>query len=191
MLRRSGQRAVVRAITGRGRGPLHKVALDVVDGRVAWETHPELAMVAVWHRHGHNDNRFATLIEGTGLREGALATTYAHDSHNLVVIGRDAADMAVAVNALKEAGGGYVAVAGGEVRTLAALPVGGILSQRSVPELAREFESFIDAAGTLGVKELPMGLLTSLPLPVVPRFRPTDMGLVDVERQEIVSAWGS
>ena len=69
--------------------------------------------------------------------------------------------------------------------------VGGILSQRSVPELARGFEAFIAAAGALGVTELPMGLLTSLPLPVVPRFRPTDMGLVDVEKQEIVPAWGS
>ena len=166
------------------------MTLNVVDGRVVWEAPPDLALVAVWHRHGLNDNRFAMLIEGTGLREGALATTYAHDSHNLVVIGRDPADMAVAVNALTEVGGGYVAVSGGEVRALAALPVAGSLSQQSVPDLARDFEAFIDATGVLGVAEHPMGLLTSLPLPVVPCFRPTDKGLVDVERQVIVSAWG-
>ena len=166
------------------------VEYTVVNGRVVWATHPELALVAVWHRHGLNDNRFTALIEGTGLRKGALATTYAHDSHNLVVIGRNPTDMAVAVNALTEAGGGYVAVAGGEVRALASLPVAGLLAQRPVPDLARDFALFIDAARALGVVEQPMGLLASLPLPVVPRFRPTDMGLVDVARQVIVSAWG-
>ena len=190
VLRKSGSRVVARTITQRGRGPLHEVVLDVVNGRVVWATHPELALVAVWHRHGLNDNRFTALIEGTGLRKGALATTYAHDSHNLVVIGRNPTDMAVAVNALTEAGGGYVAVAGGEVRALASLPVAGLLAQRPVPDLARDFALFIDAARALGVVEQPMGLLASLPLPVVPRFRPTDMGLVDVARQVIVSAWG-
>jgi len=148
-----------------------------------------LALATVWHRHGHNDNRSAVLISGTGLRAGALATTYAHDSHNLVIIGSNPTDMAAAARALIESGGGYVAVSGGRVRALAPLPVAGLLAERPVSDLARDFELFIEAATGLGTTDNPIGLLTSLPLPVMPSYRPTDVGLVDVERQAIIPAF--
>jgi adenine deaminase len=97
--------------------------------------------------------------------------------------------MATAANALIDSGGGYVAVAEGEIQALAALPVGGLLAQKPVADLAQAFEAFVAAANALGVEENPLGLLTSLPLPVVPRFRPTDMGLVDVNRQAFIEAF--
>jgi adenine deaminase len=173
----------------RGRGSLQERALRLEGGAVFWQEEPDLALVAIWHRHGRNDNRFAMLISETGLRAGALATTYAHDSHNMIVVGRDPSDMAAAVRALIEAGGGYVAVSQGQVRALVALPVAGILAERSVSDLARDFQTFIEAAADLGVTENPIGLLTSLPLPVVPHFRPTDVGLVDVDRQVVIPAF--
>jgi adenine deaminase len=185
-LRAAGKSARARVLTERGRG-LKEKTLPVRDGSVRWQERPELALASVWHRHGRNDNRFAVLLAGSGLRRGALATTYAHDSHNLVVVGRDPQEMATAARALIRAGGGYVAVAGGEVRALAALPVAGLLADRPVAELAEEFAAFVAAAQELGVEENPMGLLTSLPLPVVPRYRPTDVGLVDVDKQELIS----
>jgi adenine deaminase len=168
---------------------LEKRQLRLKGGTVSWQEGPDLALVAVWHRHGHNDNRFTTLISGTGLHAGALATTYSHDCHNLIVIGRNPSDMALAVSALIDSGGGYVAVCDGQIRALVALPVAGILAERPVPDLARDFRVFVEAASQLGVTENPIGLLSSLPLPVVPRFRPTDIGLVDVDRQAIIPAF--
>jgi len=175
-------------ITDRGKG-LDVCTVPVTNGNVDWQSDPDLALVSVWHRHGRNDNHASALIAGTGLRTGALATTYAHDSHNLVVIGRNTTDMAAAANALRSSGGGYVAVSGGEVLGQVALPVAGLLSQSSVPEVAGEYASYIAAANGVGVVENPIRLVTSLPLPVVPNFRPTDLGLVDVSRQTFVPAF--
>jgi adenine deaminase len=186
----SGRGSYVQAhvLTQRGRG-LENRMLRLFDGRVSWQEHGDLALAAVWHRHGRNENRSSVLISGTGLREGALATTYAHDSHNLVIVGKHPADMALAARTLIATGGGYVAVANGEVRAVAALPVAGILAKQPVPDLAADFQAFIDVAAELGVTENPVGLVTSLPLPVVPRFRPTDVGLVDVDRQVVIPAF--
>ncbi len=187
-VRGQGSHVQAQVLTQRGRG-LEKRTLRLHDGRVSWQEYGDLALAAVWHRHGRNENRSSVLISGTGLREGALATTYAHDSHNLVVIGRDPADMALAARILIAARGGYVAVANGELRAVAALPVAGILAEQPVPDLAKDFQAFIDAAAHLGVTDNPIGLVTSLPLPVVPRFRPTDVGLVDVDRQAVIPAF--
>ena len=187
-VRGPGHAVRARVLTERGRS-LELRTLPVSGGTVCWQHQPDLALVTVWHRHGLNENHSATLIAGTGLRAGALATTYAHDSHNLVVVGRDPADMALAARVLIEAGGGYAAVAGGQVRALAPLPVAGLMAESPVEELARAFDTFADAAGALGVTDNPIRLLTSLPLPVVPRYRPTDVGLVDVERQQVISAF--
>jgi adenine deaminase len=188
VVRGSGGQALARILTLRGRGLENRV-LTLRDGALSWREDPDLALVAVWHRHGLNANRNAVLISGTDLRAGALATTYAHDSHNLVIVGRNEKDMATAARALIEAGGGYVAVLEGQVLALAALPVAGILAQSPLDEVAQDFRAFIEAARRLGVLENPIGLLTSLPLPVVPRFRPTDLGLVDVEQQRVVPAF--
>ena len=185
----AGSQVTASVLTQRARGPLQPLTLPVAAGRVDWQPQADLALVSVWHRHGLNHNHASVLIAGTGLRAGALATTYAHDSHNLLVLGRDPADMALAANTLRECGGGYVAAAGGQVLGLAALPVAGLLADAPVEDLARDFEAFIRAASELGVAENPLGLLTSLPLPVVPRFRPTDLGLVDVEKQVFVPAF--
>ena len=184
----TGHHAAAQVLTQRGRS-LERRMLPVEQGRISWQGQPDLALAAVWHRHGRNRNRFAALISGTGLREGALATTYAHDSHNLVVVGRNPEDMALAARTLIASGGGYAAVAHGQILALAALPVAGILAARPVSELAREFGQFTQAAAGLGLTDNAIGLLTSLPLPVVPSFRPTDMGLVDVEKQIIIPAF--
>jgi adenine deaminase len=180
-----GKAVHARVLLERGR-QVEVRDIPIRDGQVAWEEQGDLSLAMVWHRHGRNANRSSALIAGTGLRRGAVATTYAHDSHNLLALGRDHRDMAAAVRALIEVGGGYVAVANGEVIALAALPVAGILAQKPVAELAVEFDAFVRAVADLGIAENPMGLLTSITLPVVPRYRLTDMGLADVERQAIV-----
>lgn len=188
VIRGPGRQVTAQVLAQRGRA-LRPRSLPLIEGIVPWQEDPDLALAAVWHRHGLNENRSAVLISGTGLRSGALATTYAHDSHNLVIVGRNPRDMAAAARALIDSGGGYVVVSDGRVQALAALPVAGVLADQPVSDLARGFQSFIEAAAALGVVENPIGLLTSLPLPVVPNFRPTDVGLVDVERQEVIPAF--
>jgi len=181
----TGSQVRASVLTRRGRG-LERRTLPMRSGRASWETHSDLAQAVVWHRHGQNNNRNTVLLAGTGLRAGALATTYSHDSHNLVIVGRSPADMGLAARALIECGGGYVAASDGQVLALAALPIAGILVDRPVGELAREFRAYMRAAADLGVTENAIGLVTSLPLPVVPSYRPTDVGLVDVERQKTI-----
>ena len=188
VIRGPGRQVTAQVLAQRGRA-LRPRSLPLIEGIVPWQGDPDLALATVWHRHGLNENRSAVLISGTGLRSGALATTYAHDSHNLVIVGRNPRDMAASARALIDCGGGYVVVSDGRVQALAALPVAGVLADQPVSDLARGFQSFIEAAAALGVVENPIGLLTSLPLPVVPNFRPTDVGLVDVERQEVIPAF--
>ena len=185
-----GVGGTVRAsvISDRGRS-IEARTVSVASGKLAWQGAQDLALAAVFHRHGVNHNRAMALLSGTGLQAGALATSYAHDSHNLVVVGRDPSDMAAAANALIECGGGYAAVSGGQVLALVPLPVAGMLAVQPVPRLAEGFAAFESAARSLGVVENPIGLLTSLPLPVLPRFRLTDVGLVDVERQALLPAF--
>ncbi len=188
VIRGSGHHAVAQVIADRGQ-EIQRRVLPVRDGILAWQEYADLALAMVWHRHGLNRNHAAALISGTGLRHGALATTYAHDSHNLVVIGRNPADMAVATQILITSGGGYVAVCDAQVLALVALPIAGILADRPVPELARDFQSFTRAAAELGIDEDPIGLITSLALPVLPSYRLTDLGLVDVQHQTIIPAF--
>ena len=98
-VRGSGEQVLAKVLTQRGRG-MEERRLPVSAGRVAWENQPDLALASVWHRHGLNQNHSAVLIAGTGLQTGALAATYAHDSHNLIVIGREAESMALAARTL-------------------------------------------------------------------------------------------
>ena len=185
----NGEKVQANILTQRGRGSLLKRTLSVSDGKVEWQVERDLVLASIWHRHGLNTNHSFVLVSGTGLQEGALATTYAHDSHNLVVLGRNPADMALAANVLIACGGGYAAVSDGEIRSLVELPVGGILAEVSVVEAGSMFGGFIAAASAMGVSENPIGLITSLPLPVVPNYRPTDLGLVDVNAQVFIPAF--
>jgi len=184
-----GSSVTANILTQRGRGNLVQKEFAVSAGEVVWDSAPALALASVWHRHGLNSNHSFVLLAGTGLHEGALATTYAHDSHNLVVLGRSAEDMAVAARALIACGGGYATARDGKITALVELPVAGILAEEPVTVLGPKFAAFIAAAQELGVSENPIGLLTSLPLPVVPNYRPTDLGLVDVNAQTLIPAF--
>lgn len=129
------------------------------------------------------------LVAGLGLLRGAFATSFAHDSHNLFVLGREPDAMAEAVRAVAGAGGGMAFVPGsGRATLLLPLPLAGLLSDRPVSEVGAAFDALEAALRDAGVGvEQPILLLTLLPLSVSPDFKITDKGVVDVQARRILA----
>lgn len=158
------------------------------DGEAVAEPDRDLAKVAVIERHTGSGRIGLGFVRGFGLRRGALASTHAHDAHNLVVIGVDDADMAVAANRLVETGGGQVAVAGGSVVAELPCPIGGLMSDLPAEDVAAAARRLEEAARDLGsALEAPFMTMSFLALSVVPELKITDLGLVDTVRFELVS----
>jgi adenine deaminase len=157
------------------------------DGHAVADPDRDLAKVAVVERHGGAGGIGLAFVTGFGLRRGALASSHAHDAHNLVVVGVDDDDMATAVNRLAETGGGQVAVSAGAILAELPCPIGGLLSDRPAVEVAREAVALDRAAHELGVTlPKPFMAMSFLALSVIPELRLTDRGLVDVDRFELV-----
>jgi adenine deaminase len=158
------------------------------DGDAVADPARDLAKVAVVERHGQTGRIGLGFVSGFGIRRGSLASTHAHDAHNVVVVGVDEADMAAAVNRLREVGGGQVVTAGGRVLSEVPCPIGGLLSDRPAEEVARAVRAVDGAARDLGVTlRAPFMAMSFLALSVVPELKITDRGLVDTVRFELVS----
>lgn len=141
----------------------------------------DLAKLAVFERHGKGKGHALGFVTGFGFTHGAVAQTVAHDSHNLLVMGTNDTDMALAANILAEHGGGMVAVSDGEVLAFVELPVAGLLSDKPVAEVADAVARLEKAWRQLGCKLVSPFMTTALlSLPVIPRLRLTNRGLVDV-----------
>ena len=107
-----------------------------------------VSLVAVLHRHGRRDAApMLCLADGWGAMRGAIGTTILHDSHNLLVMGREAADMAAAANALIGCGGGMAVASGGVVRSVFELPIAGLLAETGAWETAADFARFAGGGG--------------------------------------------
>lgn len=147
----------------------------------------DLVKIAVIERHGVNGNRATGFVKGFGLARGAIGSTVCHDHHNIAVVGADYTDMALAANRLVEIEGGFVVVEGGRVLAELPLPVAGLMSLLSFEEVREELVKLRAAARSLGVVlEEPFLQLAFLALPVIPHLKITDMGMVDVDRFEII-----
>jgi adenine deaminase len=126
-------------------------------------------------------------VAGSGLRRGALASSVAHDAHNLVVVGMSDEDMLAAVGRLAELGGGIVAVDGGRVAAECPLPIAGLLSDAALADVIAQSRACNEAAASLGWSgATPFLTLAFLALSVIPSLKLTDRGLVDVDRFELV-----
>jgi adenine deaminase len=186
----------------RGQGPSTQ-AIGVIPGKIITDRVPvtlpfanglrgvdlerDFVKVAVVARHGHNDNIAVAFVRGFGMKRGAIASSIGHDSHNICVVGANEADMAVAVNRLTELEGGFVVAEGGKVIAEMALPVAGLMSLLSFEDVHTALVPLRAAAKSLGVVLAePFLQVAFLPLPVIPHLKITDMGLVDVDRFEIV-----
>jgi len=159
----------------------------VVDGRAVADADRDLAKIAVVERHLATGRIGLGFVAGSGLQRGALASSVAHDAHNIVVVGMDDADMAAAVSRLAVLGGGIVAVEGGRVLAECALPVAGLLSDAPLAEVIAQSRACNEAATQLGWSgATPFLTLSFLGLSVIPSLKITDRGLVDVDRFELV-----
>ena len=155
----------------------------VRDGFVVADGDRDLLRVAVVERHRATGNIGLGLVCGFGFRQGALASSVAHDSHNIVCVGNGEADIHAAVKAVENMNGGMAAVKKGEVLASLPLPVAGLMSDRPLEEVARGWDSLRTAARAMGCRlPEPFMALSFLALPVIPELKITDQGLVDVNR---------
>ncbi|HEV7494284.1 adenine deaminase [Baekduia sp.] len=146
------------------------------------EPDADLLRLSVIERHRHTGNVGQGFVTGFGLRAGALASSVAHDSHNIVVAAADDGDALIAARASADLGGGLVVAAGGEVRATVALPLAGLLADRPPREVADDLARAEAVAAELGCHlGAPFMALSFLALPVIPSLKLTDHGLVDVD----------
>ncbi|MDD3279213.1 MAG: adenine deaminase C-terminal domain-containing protein [Lachnospiraceae bacterium] len=163
------------------------VTLPVKDGLVQWEN-SECMLAVVMERYGKNKNCGYGFVCGDAIHKGAVATSYAHDSHNLLIVGATPADMQAAANKVIELQGGIVTACGGTVTAALPLPVGGILSDRPIGEISRDLKKVRAELLRQGYHHHhPIMSLCTLTLPVSPALKLTDHGLINVEKGEIVS----
>lgn len=160
----------------------------IEEGRIVADPLRDLAKLAVFERHHATGNVGLGLVKGLGLTRGAIASTVGHDSHNLVVAGVSDADMLLAVQTLVQCGGGFVCVADNRVLALLPLPLAGLMSDEPAESVVRQLDDLNAAARSVGCPEHinPFMQLSFLSLPVIPKLRLTDMGLVDVEAFDFV-----
>lgn len=143
--------------------------------------------IAVLERHGKNGNIGHGFVQGFKLQCGALASSVGHDSHNICVVGTNANDMALAVNAIIDNQGGFAVACDGQVMASLALPIGGLMSDKNPADFLEEQEKLETEAAKLGTQmSAPFMLLAFIPLPVIPHLKLTDMGLVDVDAFKLI-----
>jgi adenine deaminase len=159
----------------------------VEEGLAVADPSRDLAKIAVIERHLGTGRVGLGFVRGFELKRGALASTVAHDAHNIVVVGVDDGDMARAVQRLAEMGGGMVVIADRGVQAELPLPVAGLLSDEPVDQVVEQSRACVEAARALGCRlQSPFQSMAFLALSVIPKLKITDKGLVDVDRFELV-----
>ncbi len=157
-------------------------ALPTVNGHLTADASQDIAKMVVIERHGRGGTIGKGFVRGFGIASGAFASTVAHDSHNLICAGMSDSDMLIAARALAECGGGWVVVQNGKVLAKLALPVAGLMSDKSAQEITPQLDELHRAARSIGCKlSSSFMALSFLALPVIPSLKLTDLGLVDVD----------
>jgi adenine deaminase len=165
--------------------------VNIEDGLAVADPKRDILKIAVVERHQGTGNVGLGFVKGFGLRQGAIASSVAHDSHNIVVVGVQDEDMAQAVNGIAGMHGGLIAVK--EEKTLASLPlpIGGLISDGSIEQVRDGLNRLHETIRHMGcMLEDPFMALSFLALPVIPELKITDKGLVDVTQFKIVPLFG-
>jgi adenine deaminase len=156
-------------------------------GTVVSDPQADILKIAVIERHKASGNIGLGLVKGFGLKRGALATSVAHDSHNLVVVGASDEEMRKAAEEVEKMQGGFVIVDQGAVKASLPLPFAGLISLETAETVSSQMENLTQAAREMGViLDNPFLTLSFLTLPVIPELKLTDKGLVDVSEFRII-----
>jgi adenine deaminase len=164
----------------------------ICDGQVISDPPRDLLKMAVVERHHHTGNLGLGLVKGMGLKRGAIASSVAHDSHNIVVIGANDDEMRSAVAAVSGMGGGQVVLVDGTVQAACPLTIAGLMSDRTLEVVHGQVAALTEAAHRLGCTLAdPLMTMSFLALPVIPALKLTDKGLVDVNKFDFVPLFGA
>jgi adenine deaminase len=164
---------------------------SIRDGEIVADPERDLLKLVVIERHHASGKVGLGIVKGFGLRKGALASSVAHDAHNLVIVGVSNSDILRAARVLEEMGGGFACVVNGEVRAKVPLPYGGLVSPLPANELVQQLHALDAAAAELGCRlQHPCMTLSFLSLSVIPSLKLTDQGLIDVETFKLVPLQG-
>ena len=183
-----GERSVIEIIPGQIITRRKQMKVSVKDGLVVADTGRDIIKAVVVERHHATGNIGIGLVTGFGLKRGAIASSTAHDSHNIVAVGASDGDIYAAVREIERLKGGQVAVVDGRVVESLATPIAGLLSEEPLEKTVAGLERLEKAAAEkLGVTfPAPFAALSFLALPVIPELRLTDLGLVDVNEFKLI-----
>lgn len=159
----------------------------IIDGEAVADPERDILKIAVVERHKGTGNISVGFVSGLGIKEGAIGSSVAHDSHNIIIAGSNDEDMEAVLHNIIKMKGGFAVAKGGKVVKELPLAIGGLMSEKSYFEVVsalKELKSITKAMGSR--TENPFMSLSFLALPVIPKLKITDMGLVDVERFEFV-----
>lgn len=158
------------------------------NGFAVSDTQADILKIAVIERHYATGNIGLGFVKGFSLKKGAIASSVAHDSHNIIVVGVNDADMRAAVDSIISMGGGLSAACEGRAVSTCPLPIAGLMSDQPMEVVRNHLDGLLKTAREFGaLPEDPFMTLSFLALPVIPRLKLTDKGLVDVEKFELVS----
>jgi len=161
------------------------------DGAAYPNLKEDILKIAVVERHKATGNIGIGFVQGFGLKNGAIGSSVAHDSHNIVLVGTNDADMLKVTEIIQAMKGGLAVVSDGKVLASLPLPIAGLMSEASVAQVNLQLEALHRASKTLGCNVPdPFMILSFLSLPVIPELKITDKGLVDVNQFKFVPLFG-
>jgi len=182
--------AVIEAIDGQIRTERCDLVPAIADGCVVADSERDLLKITVVNRY-HEAKPAVGLVRGFTLKTGALASSVAHDSHNIIAVGASDEALCRAVNLVVEQKGGLSAVVSDSEQTLA-LPIAGLMSDQDYPTVARQYHILNEMMSKAGCRlKAPYMLLSFLALPVIPKLKLSDLGLFDVEQFKLIDPWSS
>jgi adenine deaminase len=166
-----------------------KIVLE--DGVAFPNIKEDILKIAVMERHRATGNVGLGFVQGFGLKRGAIGSSVAHDSHNLVIVATNDEDMLQTAMAIKKMGGGLAVVSEEKVLASLPLPIAGLMTDAPISQVNDQLEFLLQAAKSLGCKlPDPLMTLSFISLPVIPELKITDKGLVDVNQFKIVPLFG-
>lgn len=160
--------------------------LKIKNGKIETNTNKDILKIAVVDRYG-SENVSNAFVKGFGIREGAIASSAAHDSHNIITVGTNSQDMADAVNVICKNKGGLSAVSNGIIYSLE-LPIAGLMSYKSLEVVSSDLKILHDTVKNMGSKlQSPFMTLSFMALLVIPELKISDKGLFDVKKFDFVN----